>query len=101
VIGTSVLYTATFALSLAMPDPNHVSEGRGAFAERVRGHQILRWIHLAGMVIQSVLGLGIANDWFGDRANDYEALQGLAAVHQFVGWTTWFTVGLAGAIMLF
>lgn len=101
VIGTSALYTATFALSLAMPDPNHVSEGTGQFAERIRAHQILRWIHLVGMVAQTVMGLGVANGWFGDRANDYETLQIVAGVHQAIGWTTWFTVGLAGAIMLF
>ncbi len=101
VITTSALYVATFSLSLAMPDPNHVSEGTGAFAERIRAHQILRWIHLAGMVAQTVIGLGVANGWFGDRANDYETLQIIAGVHQAIGWTTWFAVGLAGAIMIF
>ncbi len=101
VIATSALYVATFSLSLAMPDPNHVSEGTGAFAERIRAHQILRWIHLVGMVAQTVMGLGVANGWFGDRANNYETLQIVAGVHQAIGWTTWFTVGLAGALMIF
>ena len=100
-ITTSALYTATFALSFAMPDPNGASQGPGAYAEHLRIHQILRWVHLAGMVAQAVMGIALTTGAFGDRANDYNTLQTVAAVHQVIGWTTWGVLTAAGAIMLF
>ena len=100
-ITTSALYTATFALSFAMPDPNGASQGPGAFAEHLRIHQILRWVHLAGMLAQAGIGIALSSGAFGDRANDYGALQTVAAVHQVIGWTTWGVLTAAGAIMLF
>jgi hypothetical protein len=100
-IGTAALYTVTFSLSLIMPDPNDVSSGRGEFAERIRIHEALRWVHLAGMLAQMVLGVGLANNWFGDRANDYGTLEAVAGVHQAIGWTTWGVLTAAGAMMLF
>ena len=100
-ITTSALYTATFALSFAMPDPNHASEGNGAYAEHLRIHEALRWVHLAGMLIQAGMGIALSSGAFGDRANDYSTLQTVAAIHQVVGWATWGTLTAAGAIMLF
>jgi|GEM_PF-1448212 len=98
---TTALYTVTFSLSLIMPDPNNVSEGPGEFAERVRIHEVLRWIHLVGMVAQTVLGLSVANGAFGDRANNYDTLEIVAGVHQAIGWTTWGALTAAAAIMIF
>ena len=100
-VATAVLYSATFAISLALPDPNHVSEGRGQYAERIRIHQVLRWVHLAGMVLQMGMGIMLANGTFGDRTNDYGTLQAVAATHQVIGWVTWGAMTAAGAIMLF
>ncbi|GAB4205759.1 MAG: hypothetical protein OHK0013_21880 [Sandaracinaceae bacterium] len=100
-ITTSALYTTTFVFSLVLPDPNRVSEGPGAFAERIRIHQALRWVHLAGMLAQAVMGIGLTSGWFGDRANDYGTLQAVGAVHQVIGWATWGTLTAAGAMMLF
>ncbi|MBN8613387.1 MAG: hypothetical protein J0L92_22530 [Deltaproteobacteria bacterium] len=100
-ITTSALYTATFALSFAMPDPNHAAEGNGAFADHLRIHQILRWVHLAGMLAQVGIGIALSSGAFGDRANDYSTLQTVGAVHQVIGWTTWGALTAAGAIMLF
>ncbi|MBX7196193.1 MAG: hypothetical protein K1X94_29320, partial [Sandaracinaceae bacterium] len=34
-ITTSALYATTFALTFVMPDPNHVNDARGAFADRL------------------------------------------------------------------
>lgn len=100
-ITTSALYTATFALSFVLPDPNHASEGNGAFAERLRIHQALRWVHLAGMLLQAGMGIALSSGAFGDRANDYGTLQTVAVVHQVIGWTTWGALTAAGAIMVF
>lgn len=100
-ITTTALYSATFALSFVMPDPNNASEGSGQFAERLRIHEVLRWVHLAGMVAQIGLGIAHSANAFGDRANDYDTLQTVAAIHQVIGWTTWGVLTAAGAIMLF
>ncbi len=98
---TASLYTVTFTLSLLMPDPNQASSGNGQFAEHLRIHEALRWVHLIGMVAQMVLGLGVSNGLFGDRANNYDTLQIVAGVHQAIGWTTWGALTAAGAVMLF
>jgi len=100
-ITTSALYTATFALSFALPDPNHASEGNGAYAEHLRIHEALRWVHLAGMLLQAGMGIALSSGAFGDRANDYGTLQTVAVVHQVIGWTTWGVLTAAGAIMIF
>ncbi len=100
-ITTSALYVGTFSLSLALPDPNRAREGPGAFAEHLRIHEVLRWVHLVGMVAQAVMGIALSSGAFGDRANDYNTLQTVAAIHQVIGWTTWGVLTAAGAIMLF
>jgi hypothetical protein len=100
-MATTALYTVTFSLSLIMPDPNNVSEGPGEFAERVRIHEVLRWIHLVGMVAQTVLGFSVANGAFGDRANDFNTLEIVAGIHQAIGWTTWGALTAAAAVMIF
>jgi hypothetical protein len=100
---TTVLYSTTLAMSigLLLNDPNQVLTGRGEYSDRIRIHSVLAIVHLVGMVAQTVIGIGIANNWFGDRANNYDSLQTVAAVHQAIGWTTWGALGAAGALMLF
>lgn len=99
---TTALYGVTFTLSFVMPDPAGVSEGDGEFAETLRMHKTLRWVHLAGMVAQVFLGFATAQNWFGiDRANDFDAQRALATVHQGIGWATFGVLTAAGAIMVF
>jgi hypothetical protein len=98
---TSVLYGGTFLLSLVMPDPNQASEGNGAFAEHLRIHEVLRWIHSLGMLAQIVIGAMLSNGVFGDRANNYGTMEAVAAVHQTIGWVTWGALTGAAAVMLF
>lgn len=101
-ITTTALYTGTFTLSLLMPDPNQAAEGSGAFAEKLRIHKALRWVHFGGMIAQLLFGLVIGQNWFGlDRANNYDTLHVLAGFHQLVGWTTFGTMTAAAAVMLF
>lgn len=95
---TTALYATTFILSFTMPDPLNA----GQSSADLRLHKDLRWAHLAGMIAQMLFGLAIGNNWFGlDRANDYEAQQVMASVHQLIGWTTVGLVTAAGLIMLF
>jgi hypothetical protein len=98
---TTALYASTFTLSLLMPDPGGLDEGDSSFAKNLRFHKILRWVHFIGMVAQLGLGLVIANaDSFGlDRANDYDALQALSAVHMGIGVVTF--GAMTGAALLF
>jgi hypothetical protein len=98
---TTTLYSATFILSLSMPDPNEASVGNGAFAEHLRIHEALRWVHSIGMLLQVVMGAMMSNGVFGDRANNYDVLQAMAAVHQTIGWVTWGALTGAAAVMLF
>ena len=100
---TSALYLATLSMSIGLltNDPNEALSGTGSYSDRMRAHSVLALIHLAGMLAQSVIGVGLTNGWFGDRANDYESLRTVAMVHQVVGWTTWGALGVAGALMLF
>jgi hypothetical protein len=98
---TTGLYTATFAVSLMMPDPDDLSSGEGEFASTLRMHKLLRWVHLGGMIAQIVLGVMIANDVVGDRANDYDTLQALATVHLATGIVTYGALTWAGALMAF
>lgn len=99
---TTALYGVTFTLSFVMPDPAGVSEGDGAFAENLRIHKVLRWIHFGGMLAQIFLGFATAQNWFGiDRANDFDAQRALATVHQGIGWATFGTLSAAAAVMIF
>jgi hypothetical protein len=98
---TSVLYGGTFILSLSMPDPNDADQGNGEFAQHLRIHEILRWVHSFGMLSQIVIGALMSNGVFGDRANDYGTLEAIAAVHQTIGWVTWGALTGAAAVMLF
>jgi hypothetical protein len=97
---TTGLYAATFTVSLMMPDPDDLSSGKGEFAQTLRMHKFLRWVHFGGMVLQAVLGIVIANDVF-DRANDYDTLQALATVHLASGLVTYGALSWAGALMTF
>lgn len=99
---TTALYATTFTLSLLMPDPDNLSEGKGKFASTLRLHKTLRWVHFAGMVAQALVGIVIANDLLGlDRANDYGTLQALATAHLGLGLVTWGAMTWAGALMVF
>lgn len=99
---TAALYATTFTLSFVLPDPLNASEGAGEYAERLRIHKALRWVHLGGMIAQIFLGFATAQNWFGiDRANDFEAQRVLASVHLGVGVATLGVLTTAGAIMLF
>lgn len=100
---TTLLYAGTFTLSLLMPDPDNLSEGRGEFASTLRMHKLLRWVHFGGMLLQAILGPIIANgDAFGiDRANNYGTLQALATVHLLSGVVTLGALTWAGALMTF
>jgi len=99
---TTALYATTFTLSLMMPDPDHLSEGKGKFASTLRLHKTLRWVHFGGMVAQALIGIVIANNLLGlDRANDYGTLQALATAHMGVGLVTWGAMTWAGALMVF
>lgn len=101
-ITTASLYTATFVMSFTMPDPLNASEGNSAFAENLRIHKILRWVHLGGMLAQMFLGLATAQNWFGiDRANDFGAQQALASIHMGIGLATFGTLTAAAALMIF
>jgi hypothetical protein len=99
---TTALYATTFTLSLMMPDPDNLSEGKGKFASTLRLHKTLRWVHFAGMIAQALVGIVIANDLLGlDRANDYGTLQALATAHLGLGLVTWGAMTWAGALMVF
>ena len=103
-ITSTALYTATFTLSLLMPDPDHLDQGNSDYARNLSLHKTLRWMHTAGMVAQLVLGLFTANaqEWFGlDRANNFGELQAMATAHEVIGLTTFGLLTAAGAIMIF
>ncbi|MCA9581845.1 MAG: hypothetical protein KC416_08620 [Myxococcales bacterium] len=99
---TAGLYTTTFTISLLMPDPDNASEGDSEFAENLRLHKTLRWVHFGGMVAQMLLGIGIANPGILgiDRANDYGAMQGLATVHLATGLITFGAMTWAMLLLL-
>ena len=99
---TTALYATTFTLSLMMPDPDNLSEGKGEFASTLRLHKTLRWVHFGGMVAQILLGIVMAHSLFGlDRANNYGTLQALSTVHMGIGLVTWGALTWAGALMTF
>lgn len=99
---TTGLYGATFVSSLLMPQPDGADEGESEYAQNLRLHKLLRWVHFGGMIAQMALGILIANaDRFGlDRANDYGTLQALSTVHMTVGLVTWGALGWAMLTML-
>jgi hypothetical protein len=99
-ITTTALYSTSFVLSFALPDPLGASQGpAGADLEL---HKTLRWVHLGGMIAQVLLGFMVGQNWFGlDRANHFDELQAIATVHQVVGLTTFGVLTAAGAIMIF
>jgi hypothetical protein len=99
---TAGLYFTTLGLAAAMPDPDHASQGNSKYAKTVRTHKALRWVHLAGMVTQIVLGVLIANPRLGldDRANHYAATKAVAGLHLASGYITLGALSWAGTIML-
>ena len=98
---TTALYASTFALSLLMPDPDDSDEGDGEFAQTLRMHKLLRWVHFFGMISQIAIGTILANDVLGlDRANDYGTLQLLATIHMGIGIVTYGALTWAGALMV-
>lgn len=98
---TGGLYFTTLALAIAMPDPDKASVGTSKYAKTVRTHKALRWVHLAGMVTQIVLGVVMANPGLGlDRTNDYGTLKVLSGLHLASGYITLGALSWAGTIML-
>ncbi len=99
-MATTALYTATFVTSVLMPDPGDLDEGDSEYAENLRQHKVLRWVHFGGMIAQLALGAVIANaESFGlDRANDYGTLQALSTVHLGLGIVTFGAMTWAGAL---
>jgi hypothetical protein len=101
-ITTTALYSATFTVSLMMPDPDDLANAKGEFGSTLRMHKLLRWVHFGGMLAQLALGLVISQNLFGlDRANDYDTLQTLATVHLGTGLVTYGALTWAGALMTF
>ena len=100
---TTGLYATTLTLALMMPDPDNLSEGKGEFADTLRMHKLLRWIHLGGMVAQVALGVLLANGTsIGlDRTNNYSDLRLLATAHLAAGLVTFGALTWAGALMVF
>lgn len=100
---TAALYFTTATLSFLMPDPLDLEHQDSAWAERVRIHEALRWVHLSGVVIQALLGIFIANhDAFGLEADgDFDTLQALSVVHMGVGVVTFGALSAAAAIVTF
>ena len=102
-IGTTVLYSTTHTLALLMPGPGARGDGDGDYARNLRLHKVLRWVHVAGVAAQIILGPMIANAdrVFGlDREHDYGTLQGLATVHMGIGLVTYAALTWAGLLML-
>jgi hypothetical protein len=101
-ITTTALYSATFTVSLLMPDPDDLANTKGEFGDTLRMHKLLRWVHFGGMLAQLALGLIISQNLFDlDRANDYDTLQTLATVHMATGIVTYGALTWAGALMTF
>jgi hypothetical protein len=96
-------YFTTLGLAITMPDPDDASVGKSAYARTLRTHKLLRWVHLAGMLTQMVLGTIIANPGLTglDRSNDYDTLKVLAGLHLGSGYVTLGALTWAGSIMLF
>lgn len=99
---TTAAYATTFGLSIAMHDPASSAEGGDGRAARLRMHRTLRWVHLAGMASQVVVGAIFANlDAMGvDPEESYGLLQGLGIYHLVVGTLTWAALTWAGALMI-
>lgn len=100
---TAALYFTTATLSFLMPDPLDLEHQDSAWAERVRIHEALRWVHLSGVVLQALLGIFIANhEAFGlDVSDDFDTLQALSGVHMGVGVVTFGALSAAAAIVTF
>jgi hypothetical protein len=100
---TAVLYFTTLGLSFAMPDPLDVNHQQSGWAERVRIHDALHWVHLAGIVVQALLGAFIANATsFGvNYDHDFATLQALSGVHMGVGVLTFAALSAAAAVVTF
>lgn len=100
---TTGLYLTTGSLAAMMPDPDDLAEGPGEFSDNLRMHKLLRWVHVGGMLAQTVLGIVVANPSLVgmDRANDYDTLQHLATVHLATGYVTYGALSWAGYLMYF
>lgn len=100
-IATTALYTTTLSLSFLMPDPGGAAEGDSEFAQKLRLHKALRWVHFAGMLAQLILGPIITHaESLGlDRTNDYGTLQALSATHMALGIVTFGALTWSGTLM--
>jgi hypothetical protein len=101
--GAGAFYFTTLGLAIGMPDPDNASVGKSQYARTLRTHKLLRWVHLAGMLSQMLIGTIIANPNLTglDRANDYGTLKVLGGLHLGSGYVTLGALTWAGSIMLF
>lgn len=98
-IVTSLLYYTTFTLSFFMPDPLGVADSPGWAGERLRIHKLLRWFHLATMVITTVFGAVTAN--IAPTPDNFDERQALAITHFALGTTTFALLSAAALVILF
>ena len=99
---TGAFYFTTLGLAVFMPDPDDASKGNSKYAKTLRTHKALRWVHLAAMLSQMVVGTIIANPGISglDRANDYDTLKKLSGFHLVSGYIALGALSWAGTIML-
>ena len=99
---TGAFYFTTLGLAVFMPDPDDAAKGDSKYAKTLRTHKLLRWVHLAAMLSQMVIGTIIANPGISglDRANDYDTLKMLSGVHLVSGYIALGALSWAGTIML-
>jgi hypothetical protein len=88
------LYATTGVFALAMPDPERASEGSDARATRLRLHRAVAWVHLAGMVLQPILGIISVNPTVvGANGADATFVETMRTIHLSVGYVTWAALG--------
>lgn len=105
------LYASTGVFALSMPDPERASEGNDIRAGRLRLHRAMAWVHLAGMILQPILGIvAFEPSLVGvniDPMDPVRSRQGLEdfqrtmrTIHLGVGYVTWAALGTAMVLEL-
>jgi hypothetical protein len=89
------LYASTGVFALAMPDPEHVTQGNDWRATRLRLHRAAAWVHLAGMILQPIVGIIAVNPGIvgvnGAGIQDFAST--MRTIHLGVGYVTWAALG--------
>ncbi|MDQ3034833.1 MAG: hypothetical protein M3Y87_20655 [Myxococcota bacterium] len=94
VTSLTVFYGATFSIALVMPDPLDTGSGSGELAMRLTAHRVLRWVTLALIGVQIVLGAIVSNAGI----EDFAERRALAATHLAVGTVSWATMTAMGVL---